>query len=51
MVISNIIGTVIQYLAEGFARIFSPTDDAYPAVGVQPFGGDVYVSHGYFDIQ
>ncbi|MCL1467103.1 hypothetical protein [Argonema galeatum] len=24
------------------ARIFSPTDDAYPEIGVQPFDGDSF---------
>ena len=50
MIISRIVRELIQYLTEGFARIFSPTDDAYPNIGVQPFGGDIYTSRGYFDI-
>lgn len=29
------------YLGEAAARIFSPSDDDYPAVGLQPFEGDV----------
>lgn len=40
----NIIQTIkgiVQYLTEGFARIFSPTDDRYPVIGVQPFEGEV----------
>jgi hypothetical protein len=35
------IKNIIQYLTEGFARIFSPTDDQYPEIGVQPFEGEV----------
>ena len=33
----------VQYFTEGFARIFSPSKDEYPEVGVQPFKGDTYV--------
>ncbi len=31
---------VIQSVVKASARIFSPTDDEYPATGVQPFTGD-----------
>jgi len=31
---------VIRYIASAVTRIFSPTDDNYPATGVQPFEGD-----------
>lgn len=31
-----------QYISEGFIRIFSATDDAYPPTGVQPFSGEPY---------
>jgi hypothetical protein len=31
---------VIQYIAKPVTRIFSPTDDQYPATGVQPFTGE-----------
>jgi hypothetical protein len=30
----------VQYLSEGVARLFSPADDQYPTVGVQPFDGE-----------
>lgn len=33
---------LFQYLAEPMLRIFSPSDDSYPAIGVQPYGGDYY---------
>ncbi len=33
---------VFIYLAEGFYRIFSPHDDAYPATGMQPYSGIPY---------
>lgn len=31
---------VINFVLGGFKKIFSPSDDKYPAVGVQPFEGD-----------
>ena len=33
---------LFQYLAEAVVRIFSPDDNAYPEVGVQPYEGDYY---------
>ncbi len=30
-----------RYITGAIARIFSPTDDAYPATGVQPFDGEL----------
>lgn len=44
MIMNRVLQSMIQYLTEGFMRIFTPTDDRYPAVGVQPFGGEVYYS-------
>lgn len=32
----------LQYLSEGVARLFSPRDDQYPNIGVQPFEGDPF---------
>jgi hypothetical protein len=40
--ISKILAGITQYVSEGFMRIFTPTDDAYPMIGVQPFTGDFY---------
>ena len=31
---------VIRYISSAVIRIFSPSDDNYPATGVQPFEGD-----------
>jgi len=31
---------VLQYLSEGVARLFSPLNDQYPNIGVQPFEGE-----------
>ena len=42
MKLFNTVKIVAQYMLEGFLEIFSPHDDQYPAVGVQPFGGTVY---------
>jgi hypothetical protein len=42
MAISKIIANITQYISEAAMRIFGPTDDAYPATGVQPFTGDPY---------
>lgn len=30
----------MRFVSEAVARIFSPNDDRYPTVGVQPFEGD-----------
>ncbi len=37
MNIYQILDDVGQYIAEAIARIFSPNDDEYPAIGIQPF--------------
>lgn len=39
MGISRMIDSVAQYILEAVTRIFSPSDDAYPAIGIQPFAG------------
>ena len=49
MMISRILQSIVQYLTEGFVRIFTPSDDQYPAIGVQPFGGEVYSPIIYSD--
>ncbi|WP_168163395.1 hypothetical protein [Calothrix sp. 336/3] len=42
MAISNFISRITQFISEAAMRIFAPTDDAYPNVGVQPFSGEPY---------
>lgn len=42
MAISQIIANITQYISEAAMRIFGPTDDAYPVIGVQPFTGEPY---------
>ena len=41
MIFLNIVKTVVQYMAEGFLEIFSPNNDYYPAIGIQPFSGTI----------
>ncbi|MGK7877816.1 MAG: hypothetical protein AB4426_32285 [Xenococcaceae cyanobacterium] len=42
MGIYKLLNDIITYITEGFARIFGPNDDEYPAIGVQPFEGEPY---------
>ncbi len=42
MRIYEMLNGVTQYISEAFIRIFSPSDDAYPAIGVQPFSGEPF---------
>ncbi|WP_192901141.1 MULTISPECIES: hypothetical protein [Okeania] len=34
----------VVYISEAISRIFGPSDDMYPMIGVNPFEGDPY--HG-----
>lgn len=42
MGISRMINSVGQYISEAVARIFGPSDDAYPLIGIQPFTGEPF---------
>lgn len=42
MKISEIMTVIAQYIFEAVVRIFAPTDDAYPLIGIQPFTGEPY---------
>lgn len=42
MIISKMLASMTQFISEAFMRIFSPTDDAYPMTGFQPFTGIPY---------
>ncbi|TAF09625.1 MAG: nicotinate phosphoribosyltransferase [Nostocales cyanobacterium] len=42
MAISKMLANITQFVSEAFMRIFSPTDDAYPMIGFQPFTGIPY---------
>ena len=37
----NIFDELIHFILGAVSRIFSPTDDHYPATGAQPFEGDI----------
>ncbi len=49
MNISKLFDNLIGYLSEAVARIFGPSDDAYPAIGVQPFEGEPYKGPQWID--
>ncbi|MFH7030390.1 MAG: nicotinate phosphoribosyltransferase [Heteroscytonema crispum UTEX LB 1556] len=38
----KMIASITQYISEAAMRIFAPTDDAYPIIGMQPFTGEPY---------
>lgn len=40
MKMMKLIDSLNNFFAEAISRIFSPSDDAYPNVGVQPYSGD-----------
>ena len=42
MSINTMLQNIIQYITEGFARIFSPAKDKYSDIGVQPFDCEPY---------
>ncbi|HAC66050.1 MAG TPA: isochorismate synthase [Cyanothece sp. UBA12306] len=42
MSINKMLRNVVEYIAEGFARIFSPAKDEYSDIGVQPFECEPY---------
>ena len=44
MTVTNALQRVLQFIWEGTLQIFSPTNNSYPVVGVQPFEGDPYNS-------
>ena len=39
MGIYRMIESITKYISEAAARIFGPSDDASPTIGVQPFDG------------
>ena len=40
MNVSKLFKDIVQYFSEGMVRIFGPSDDAYPNIGIQPFEGE-----------
>jgi hypothetical protein len=43
MSISKMFEGMIKYITEAFAKIFGPTEDDMPDIGVQPFECEPYV--------
>ena len=39
----------VIYISEAIGRIFSPSDDMYPMIGVNPFEGDPYQGSTWVD--
>jgi hypothetical protein len=39
---SDMLTGFAQFISEAAMRIFTPNDDAYPIIGVQPFTGEPY---------
>ena len=49
MAIAKMIDSIILYISDSFRttvmdvmRVFQPSDDEYPVIGVQPFTGEPY---------
>ncbi len=42
MAISRMLTNTAQFISEAFVRIFTPANDAYPVIGVQPFTGSIH---------
>lgn len=42
MGIYKMLDSITSYISGAVARIFGPTDDAYPAIGIQPFTGEPF---------
>ena len=49
MRIFQLIESMTQYISEAMARIFGPTDDAYPLTGTQPFEGEPFKEKHHAD--
>ncbi len=49
MNLSKTVDDAMQYVMAAAARIFSPSDDKYPVVGVQPFEGEPYKGRQWAD--
>ena len=43
MKLNDMLQGFVQYLTEGFARIFSPAKDDYKDIGVQPYDCKPYI--------
>lgn len=36
----DVMRQTVEFILDGFKRIFAPRDDNYPTIGVQPFEGE-----------
>lgn len=45
MNLTQFIEDAIQYISEAVTRIFAPSDDEYPVIGIQPFDGEIVSKH------
>lgn len=42
MSIPSAIDNMLRYVSEAVGRIFGPSDDKYPNIGIQPFEGEPF---------
>ncbi len=42
MAMCRMLAGIMQYISEAVMRSFTPNDDVYPYIGVQPFTGEPY---------
>lgn len=49
MNILHVLENMVVYVSEAAARIFSPSDNAYPVIGIQPFDGIPYQGSAWED--
>jgi hypothetical protein len=36
------VSSTAQFISEAAMRVFTPNDNTYPVIGIQPFTGDVF---------
>jgi hypothetical protein len=41
MSLPKVFDDMIRYISGAMSRVFGLNDDAYPATGIQPYGGDI----------
>ena len=49
MIVTKAVKNIIQYITEGFIAIFSPNNDSYPTIGVQPYGGRIVARNARYE--
>lgn len=47
--IYRLLENISKFITEAAVRVFSPRDDEYPDMGVQPFSGEPYQAAPGFD--